>query len=32
MNLTAVRAWWMRVRRVWDLMAVYLPLFLMSIM
>ena len=27
-----MRAWWMRVRRAWDRMAVYLPLFLMSIM
>jgi len=32
MSLAAMRAWWMRVRRAWDLMAVYLPLFLMTIM
>ena len=32
MSMAAVRAWWMRVRRAWDRMAVYLPLFLMSIM
>ena len=32
MSMAAVRAWWMRVRRAWDRMAVYLPLFLMSMM
>ena len=32
MSAGAMRAWWMRVRRAWDRVAVYLPLFLMTIM
>lgn len=32
MSMVAVRAWWLRVRRTWDRLAVYLPLFLMTIM
>ncbi len=32
MNAAAVVSWWTRVRRLWDRLAVYLPLLLMGLM